>query len=296
MLRRCTGAAPKILCSTAPTIALHRRRVIDLDRYFARIGYRGTRAPTLATLNEIVRAHVETIPFENLDVLLGRRIDLDPAALERKLVHDRRGGYCFEQNALLLAVLATLGFQARPLSARVRYQRPRDFTPSRTHLFVRVELDASWLVDVGVGALSLTSALRLDTAEPQPTPHETRRLVRDGGLMFHQVRFGDDWHDVYEFTLEEMPPIDREVANWYTSTHPASHFKTRLWVARALPDAGRLSLLNRDLTVRRGDGHADRRVIESPDELLAVLAEQFGLSFAPGTRFPCDALDWPTPA
>jgi N-hydroxyarylamine O-acetyltransferase len=274
-------------------IALHRRGVIDLDGYFARIGYHGPRAATLATLNAIVQAHVETIPFENLDVLLGRRIDLDPDALERKLVRDRRGGYCFEQNALLLAVLAALGFEVRPLSARVRYQRPRDYTPPRSHLFVRVELATSWLVDVGVGAMSLTSALRLDTAEPQPTPHETRRLLREGALLYHQVRFGDDWHDICEFTLEEMPPIDREVANWFTSTHPASHFKNRLLVARALPDGGRLGLLNRELTTRRRDGHADRRVLASPDELLTVLAEQFGLAFAPGTRFPCDALDWP---
>lgn len=106
------------------------------------------------------------------------------------------------------------------------------------------------------------------------------------------MRFDDDWHDVYEFTLEEMPPIDREVANWFTSMHPASHFKRRLVVARALPNGGRLGLLNRELTVRRRDGHVDRRVVASPDELLTVLAESFGLSFAAGTRFPCDALDW----
>jgi N-hydroxyarylamine O-acetyltransferase len=267
--------------------------VIDLDRYFARIGYRGPRAPTLATLDGIVAAHVETIPFESLDVLLSRRIDLDLAAIERKLVHDHRGGYCFEQNALLLTVLTALGFEARPLSARVRYQRPRDFIPTRTHLFVRVELDQPYLVDVGIGGLSLSAAIRLVLDEPQPTPHETRRLIANGGALFHQVLFGTEWHDLYEFTGEEMPPIDREVANWYTSTHPASHFKTRLWVARALPEGGRLTLLNRELSERGRDGHAEHHQIATPDELLAVLDQRFGLAFPPGTRFPCDALDWP---
>jgi N-hydroxyarylamine O-acetyltransferase len=290
-LRRWSAAGSAL---DSPPTALHGRCVIDLDRYFARIGHRGSRAPTLATLNDIVRAHVETIPFENLDVLLGRRIDLDPAAIERKLVHDRRGGYCFEQNALLLTVLTALGFEARPLSARVRFQRPRDFIPTRTHLLVRVELGESWLVDVGVGGMSLTSAIRLGTDEPQPTPHDTRRLVEDGGVVFHQLQVGNEWHDVYELTLEEMPPIDREVANWYTSTHPASHFKTRLWVARALPEGGRLGLLNRELTVRGRDGQVERRMLASPDELLAVLADSFGLVFPAGTRFACDALDWPT--
>jgi len=267
--------------------------VIDLERYFARIAYDGARTPTRETLDAILQAHVQAIPFENLDVLLGRRIDLDPDALQRKLVRDRRGGYCFEQNALLLAVLESLGYTVRPLSARVRYQRPRDYTPARTHLFIRVELDTSWIVDAGVGAMSLTSALRLDTEDAQATPHEPRRLIREDGRVFHQVQLAGAWHDVCEFTLEEMPPIDREVANWYTSAHPGSHFKNRLVVARALPDGGRAGLLNRELTLRDRDGHADHRVLASPDELLAVLAEHFGLRFPPDTRFTCDALDWP---
>lgn len=268
--------------------------MIDLDAYFARIGFDGPRAPTLTTLNAVVHAHVKAIPFENLDVLLGLPIDLAPAALEQKLVHARRGGYCFEQNSLLLYVLGQLGYDVKPLSARVRYQRPRDFTPARTHVFVRVELDEPWLVDVGVGAMSPTSALRLEETGPQPTPHEPRRLLRENGLIYHQVQFGEEWHDICEFTLEEMPLIDREVANWYTSAHPGSHFKNRLVVARALPDGGRLTLLNRELTVRQRDGSAERQLLSSPDELLAVLEEKFGLSFPSRTRFHCEALDWPT--
>ena len=268
--------------------------MIDLDAYFARIGYAGDTAPTLATLHGIVRAHAHAIPFENLDVLLGRRIGLGPADLAAKLVTARRGGYCFEQNGLLLLVLGALGFAARPISARVRYQRPRDYMPPRTHLFVRVELGGEpWLADVGVGSMSLTSAIRLAEIGEQPTPHEPRRLIREAGVLYHQARLGETWHDVYETTLEEMPPIDREVANWFTSAHPDSHFKSRLVVARALPE-GRLSLLNRELTRRAPDGTAQTRVLTSPDELLAVLRDEFGLAFAPETRFACPALDWPT--
>lgn len=270
--------------------------MIDLDRYFARIGYHGPRTATLDTLNQIVCAHVQAIPFENLDVLLGRPIDLDLGAIQRKLIDGRRGGYCFEQNSFLLAVLTSLGFEARPLSGRFRHQRPRDYTPARTHLFLRVELEASWLVDVGAGGMSMASAIRIDTSEPQPTPHEPRRLVREGNVIFHQARLGDDWHDIYELTLEEMPPIDREVGNWYTSAHPRSHFKQRLMAACALPEGRRVSLLNRELTVRDRDGRADHRLIGSPDELLEVLEAQFGLAFPAGTRFPCPGLDWPEPA
>lgn len=267
---------------------------LDLDAYFARIGYAGAREPSLATLNALMAAHTRSIPFENLDVLLGRPIALEAPALVQKLVHDRRGGYCFEQNGLLLLVLEALGFRAAPLSARVRLQRPRDFIPSRTHLFLRVELDGeSWLADVGVGGLSLTSAIRLVTDVEQETPHEPRRLVREGARLFHQARLGAEWTDVYELTLEEMPPIDREVANWFTSTHPQSHFRSRLTVARAEPGGVRLGLLNDELTVRGAGGHAETQRIASPEELLTVLAERFGLRFPPGTRFPCAGLPWP---
>ena len=149
--------------------------MIDLDAYFARTGYRGTRSPTLDTLHAIARAHVQSIPFENLDVLLDRPIDLEPDALMQKLVHDRRGGYCFEHNTLLLEVLTALGFHARPISARVRYQRPREYTPARTHLLVRVELDESWLADVGVGAMSRRPRCG------SPTTASKRRRTSHGG-------------------------------------------------------------------------------------------------------------------
>jgi len=266
--------------------------VIDLDAYFDRIGYRGSRAPTVETLHAISSAHVQTIPFENLDVLLGVPIELEPAALEKKLVNGRRGGYCFEQNGLMLEVLRAMGYTARPISARVRYQRPREFTPARTHLFVRVELDESWLVDVGVGAMSVTSALRLADEGEQPTPHEPRRLLRENGLLYHQAKLGGDWVDVNEFTLEEMPMIDRVVANWFTSTHPQSHFRNRLLVARAAPDGGRIGLLNRELSRRDRSGAAQKETIETQAQLLDVLREHFAIELPMGTRVTWDGADW----
>jgi len=267
----------------------------DLDAYFTRIGYTGPRTPTLATLHAITAAHTSSIPFENLSILMGQAIDLEIDALLAKLVHARRGGYCFEQNGLLLHVLGALGFKVAPLSARVRIDRPRDYIPPRTHVFLRVDVDGdTWLTDVGVGGLSLTSAIRLDTDAEQATPHDQRRIVREGARLFHQVRFGDEWQDVCEFTLEEMPPIDRELGNWFTSAHPRSHFKNRLIVARAASDGARLTLLNNELKVRRRGAAADRRLIATADELLDVLRLHFGLSFPPDTRFGPAGSPWPT--
>jgi len=273
-----------------------------LDAYFLRIGYSGPRSVSLSTLNSIVSAHVQAIPFENIDVLLGRGVSLDLAAIGDKLVHARRGGYCFEHNTLLLEVLTRLGFDAYAVSARVRIGRARDFTPPRTHVFLIVTLDGErFLADVGVGGLSPTAALRLVLDEEQSTPHEPRRIIAEGawsGLslrapdarLFHQARLADgQWHDVCEFTLEPMHPIDRELGNWFTSAHPRSHFRDRLIVARATP-TGRVTLLNRELTMRGPDGVGHTHLIESPEALLEVLARHFGLDLPAGTRFP--GLDW----
>jgi N-hydroxyarylamine O-acetyltransferase len=274
----------------------------DLAAYFERIGYAGPREPTLATLNAIIAAHVRAIPFENLDVLLGCPIRLEPEHIVHKLIHARRGGYCFEQNSLLLWVLSALGYEVKALSARVRVQRRRDEVPPRTHMFLRVEIGGeSWLADVGVGGFSVTSALRLIADVTQPTPHEPRRIVREGhwsgfeqrapdARLFHQIYFSEAWHDVCDFTLEEMHPIDREIGNWFTSTHPNSQFRSRLTVARATAN-GRLTLLNRDFTVRGADGRAETRTLTSPAELLQVLRHQFGIEFPEGTEFPYPGFD-----
>jgi len=267
----------------------------DLDAYCARIGYTGPRTPTLATLHAIAAHHAAAIPFENLDVLLNRPPRLDPASLVQQLVHARRGGYCFQQNGLLLHVLGALGFAVTPLSARVRLQQPRDFIPPRTHLFVKVELDGTpWVVDCGVGSFSLTAAIRLEEDIEQATPHEPRRFVRAGGRLFHQVKVNGEWTDVCEFTGEEMPLIDRELANWWTSTNPESRFRQRLTAARAGLDGTRRSILNREFTVRRGAQIIEQRELTTANELLEVLAEHFGLHFPAGTRFGPPGSPWPS--
>lgn len=184
----------------------------------------------------------------------------------------------------------------------MRLQRPRDFTPARTHMLLRLELEGeSWLVDVGVGGLSPTCALRLVPDLVQETPHESRRIVQEGawaGLalrapdarLFHQASFADAWHDVCELTLEEMPAIDRELGNWFTSTHPDSHFKGRLLVARATP-TGRIGLLDRELSVRQRGGQVQTRTLATPAELHAVLESELGLVLPTSLRVPCPGLE-----
>jgi N-hydroxyarylamine O-acetyltransferase len=274
----------EIVSATAP----------NLDAYFARVRYEGSRAPTLATLRALHLHHVQAIPFENLDVLLDRTIALELAAVERKLVHDRRGGYCFEQNTLFGAVLRALGFHVTPLIARVRWQVPPERGTPRSHMILRVGLDGeAWITDVGFGSIGLTAPIRLALDVEQSTPHEPRRLVKRDEYFVHQVRIGTDWQDVFQFTPDAVPPVDYEVANWFTNRHPTSHFRLNLIVTRVRPQ-GRLILFNRELTERRPDGFVAKREIVSPDELLHVLATDFDLTFPAGTRFGPAGSAWPS--
>jgi len=273
---------------------------MDLRSYLNRIQYDGPLAPTIDVLRGIQLAHASSIPFENLDVLLGRGISIDDDAIEQKLVHDHRGGYCFEQNSLLMRALTEIGFSVSPLSARVRVKISRDVITPRTHLFLRVEIDGvPWLVDVGVGGLSPTGPFRLDLLDTeQVTPHEPRRVVSvprsPSPLYFHQAKLVDQWVDVHEFTLEEMPLIDREVGNCWTSTHPKSKFRQNLMIGLACRDGSRLSILNSEFTHRRGADILQQFHIASPEQLLSLLDQRFGLKFPAATRFGLPGMAWPT--
>lgn len=256
-----------------------------LEDYFARIGYLGDRTPALAVLREIQRRHVCTIPFENLDIQLRCPISLSLPALEQKLVHERRGGYCFEQNTLLKAALESIGFKVTTLIARVRWQVPAEVETAQTHMVLMVDVEHQrYLVDGGFGSGSLTAPILIDTEEEQSTPHEPRRMLRRGETYIHQIRYGAEWADLYHFTLRPMLAVDYEVANWFTSTSPQSRFKQNLIVTRT-SDGLRYTLLNREFTKRWIDGRSEKREVTSADELLQVLAEDFSLSFPPGTRF-----------
>lgn len=270
--------------------------VYQLDAYGERIGYAGPWEPTLAVLRQIQFRHTCSIPFENLDILLGQPISLNPADLERKLIHDRRGGYCFEQNGLMLGILRQIGFAVTPRAGRVRLEfSERSHIPPRTHLFLTVEIDGQpWIFDAGVGGASLTAPIRYEVGSQTETPHDVRTISQDGGRNFHQLRTGDTWKDVYEFTGEEMPEIDREVSNWWTSTSPNAKFSKNLMAAIARPDGTRAGILNRQFLVRRGNDVIETRPIDSADHLLELLGTEFGLQFPAGTRFGIGDQPWPT--
>lgn len=252
--------------------------VLDLDAYFARIGYDGPRAATADTLRALHRLHPQAISFENLDPFLGHPVQLDVRSLEDKLIGGRRGGYCFEQNFLLWKALEALGFGVRGLGARVLWGRAEDTIMPRTHMLLRVEAKgAAWLCDVGFGGLTQTAPLSFEPGLEQRTPHEAFRLVGSDPDFRVQVRMEGDWRTLYRFDLSEQYAADYTISNYYLSTNPASMFVRSLLAARALPGR-RYALLGNRLTIHETDGASTRREISSPDELVDVLDTMFDVA------------------
>ena len=255
---------------------------LDLEAYLGRIGYSGRLQPVRAVLEAIHLAHATHIPFENLDILLKRPIRLDLASLQAKLVTGGRGGYCFEQNLLFSAVLQRLGFSVTQLAARVLYRSRRKLP--RTHILLRVDVDgATWLADVGFGLEGLLLPVPFGSGREARQFAWTYRAVEADGEWILQSLRNDSWMNLYSFTLEPCLAVDFEPANHYTATHPDSRFVRTLTVQLPTPEV-RYLLRNRELVLDRG-GTVTRRVLADDDELLAVLAEVFGLRFPAGTRF-----------
>ena len=255
--------------------------MLDLDAYFRRIGYAGDRTPTLETLAALHALHPTAIPFENLDTLRGAPIPLDVDSLQRKLVLEHRGGYCFEQNLLFTHVLTALGFRVVGLSARVIWERPDDAPRPRTHMALLVPIKSDYYVcDVGFGGLTMTGPLLLTSEAEQRTPHETFRIARQGAEYVPQANVRGEWRSLYSFDLQQQLQTDIEVLNFFVAQHPQSPFRSRLMAARRDGDRT-LKLRDAELAIQHRDGTREQRTLHSVPELRRVLTEQFRIDVPP---------------
>ena len=251
----------------------------QLDRYLARIGFKGAARPDLGTLTAIHAAQVDAIPFEGLDPLLGRPVKLDLASVQAKLVNSRRGGYCHEQNVLLKAALEAIGFKVTSHGGRVRWMSPPGSPLGpREHTLLKVDLpEGAYLADAGFGACLLDRPLRLEAETEQRTAVGTFRLRQADGLYWLSTKRPNDWRTMYAFNLEQHLPSDIELANWYTSTSPRVPFTSKLIMERVIGDR-RYKLVDRRFAIEARDGAvAEEREIGSAAELGRVLDETFGV-------------------
>lgn len=269
---------------------------VDCLPYLTRVGVdpAAAAAPTEDLLRELVRAHGRTIPFENLDPVLGVPVDdLGAVVLTDKLVSRRRGGYCYEHNGLLGYVLEALGYGVARLTGRVVWMAPPDAPlPAMTHQVLSVTVPGDpvpFLVDVGFGGQTLPSPIRLVVGPEQQTRHEPYRIVAagpavaDGGVgegnveegLVLESRLRGEWLPLYAFSTRPRPRIDLEVGSWYVSTHPRSTFVVGLSAA-LVTDEARFNLRGRHLAIHRGDGTEKVR-LDSATQVLDELAGRFGI-------------------
>jgi N-hydroxyarylamine O-acetyltransferase len=200
--------------------------MLDLDAYLERIGLSGR-----PSIEQVHKAHLTSIPFENLDPHQGLPVSLKPEDIERKLVTERRGGYCFEQNLLLKAALEALGAGVDMFLARTRLGAKPGMVRPRTHLLLRVsENGSSWHADVGFGARGIFDPIPFGPGPTQEQFDWSFRVVEDDSEFVLQKLTGDRWEDLYGFPLQPVPLIDVETSNWWTSTRPDSLFVTGLIV------------------------------------------------------------------
>ncbi|MGN6374069.1 MAG: arylamine N-acetyltransferase family protein [Sphingomonas sp.] len=259
--------------------------MFDLDAYLARI--RLPARPTLDSygLEAVQRAHRLAIPFESLDVRLGRGIRIDSASVFAKLVTARRGGYCFEQNRLFGDALAALGFSARPLLARVLLGAGG--TPPLTHTLSLVTIDGQdWIADPGFGGSYSPPMPLVDGAEATAPDGARFRLTHDAARGWLLERNGDEastdgrgggagWQPQYSFHLTTVEQPDLEMANHWTSTRPGTRFLEVAVVSIALP-AGFASLTDRDYR-RRTPSETLATTIDDPRVYRLRLSMMFGI-------------------
>ncbi len=251
---------------------------VNLSSYFRRIHYEGSPSPDLDTLKAIHRLHPQSIPFENLNPLLRLPVSLNSHDIQRKLIQQGRGGYCFEHNLLFRHVLEAIGFKVKGLAARVVWNVPEGVLTARGHMLLLVEVEGqNYLADVGFGGLTLTAPLLLVPDREQETPHELFRLLKGGEGFVLQARVKDDWKALYRFDMQEQFLPDYEVTNWYLSNHPNSHFVTGLIAARTDPGE-RFALRNRELAIHRVGGSTERQTLTTASALQSVLEDVFRIT------------------
>lgn len=247
--------------------------MLDIDRYLSRIGYSGSRAPTPATLNALHRRHLLAVPFENLDIPLGRPIVLDEALLHEKIVGRGRGGFCYELNGIFAALLRALGFDVTLFSARVVTQ-DGEFGIPFDHLTLCVALEERWLADVGFGD-SFVEPLRLDDAGLQYRDGVAYRVAPGGDERILWQAEKGEMRRQYTFTQNPRRLQDFADACRYHQTSPDSPFTRRRVCTRATPD-GRITLSDGRLIVTRNGTRTERPL--SAGEETAILREHFAIT------------------
>jgi N-hydroxyarylamine O-acetyltransferase len=245
---------------------------VNAASYLNRIRYQGSVTPNAETLRSLHRAHMFAVPFENLDISLGREIICDENRFLHKIVDERRGGFCYEMNGAFAALLRELGFQVTLLSARVSEGDGPEFD----HLALRVELEEEdWLADVGFGD-SFIDPLRLEPGLEQEQFGRRYRIAATESGFYVEANADGAWKRQYAFTLQPRQLFEFAAMCNYHQTSPDSHFTRKRVCSLATPE-GRITMSG-DKLIETRNGVREERVLHGDEEWRAVLRDRFGMA------------------
>lgn len=261
--------------STPTTPHDPRSPAVDVDAILDRIGISARPAPSVAALTALQRAWVGSIPFENLDIVLGRPIRLALPAVEDKLIRRGRGGYCLEHVALFVALLRALGWDAHQALASMVDLEAQGAPPTHATAIVRIGTDR-WMADVGFGGGPLLPLPLRDGAEVGGNGTWAHRLVRDGDRWQQQTWRNDRWSPTHATDAEPATEPALAAANRWVSTDPSSLFVGRAVLMRVSEHERRV-LVDHELRVGRPDADETRRTLDA-DERLIEITDGFGVT------------------
>jgi N-hydroxyarylamine O-acetyltransferase len=252
---------------------------MNLSAYLTRIGFTGDARPDLQTLRRIHRLHLEAIPYENLDVQLQRPLGFELAAHFEKLVHSRRGGWCYEMNGLLGWTLERIGFQVQRLAGAVVREKAGDAVIG-THLALCVRLDRPYLADVGFGDGLIEPTPIVEGAFRQDRFDFRLERVDDTWWRFHNQPYGGA--PTFDFELSDASGAQLAERCHWLQTAPESGFVQNAVCQRYVDGELRI-LRGRVLKVVRGE-NIEQRTIDSAAEYRQVLAASFGIELSETAR------------
>lgn len=273
---------------------------LDVKKYLSRIGVSSPAAePSLELLCSVHTCHLLSVPFEDLTVHSGGRVQLDLPLLYDKIVNQRRGGFCFENNSLFSWLLTKLGFRVTLLSGQVKSAITSFYGPPFDHLILMVDVEGRrWLCDVGFGVPGFSAPLSLETDGLQEQGHRVYRIRKDREMHFvewqKEENRGEDgeWTEIYKFTLQPRSLEDFIEMCQYHQSSPCSIFFCKS-LCTILKPHGRVTYIGRRLITTTFPTEETGGVLETTtrelkdDEIPAVLAEKFGITL-PSPLIPKD--------
>lgn len=247
---------------------------MNIAAYMDRIGYHGSLEPTAENLTNILRCHLETVPFENLSCYNNpRELSLTQEDLFDKVVNKRRGGVCFELNGLFWGLLGALGYERYPVGVRILMPQGPSAISHQGN--VAVVDGRKYFCDVGFGGPGPKGLVDLETEEIQVIDGVSFRVAREG-LNFLISRLHDgQWIPTLRFADVPFEAVDFPFLLFFFSANPKSRFVTNRMVNLCQSD-GSLALTDSHLTIRRG-GQVIEKDLETEEEVTKVLQEEFGL-------------------